>query len=162
MTKPALSDAELVNLDPVGTLEEWNSDGLRSLLDTMPHIPNLLEKTLRYPGTIDYLNVLRELGYFSGEEIEVKGNKIRPLDLTAELLFPKWKLEKGEKEFTIMQVVIEGFENNKPKKYIYNLYDEYDPKARVIIDRLKDVTDIRSLKWIVYEVFKDFFDKDII
>lgn len=126
VTKPALSDAELVNLDPVGSLEEWNSDGLRSLLDTMPHIPNLLEKTLRYPGTIDYLKALRELGYFSEEEIDVKGNKVRPLDLTAELLFPKWKLEKGEKEFTIMQVVIEGKQKGKPIKYIYDLYDEYD------------------------------------
>ncbi len=40
--------------------------------------------------------------------------------------------------------------------------DEYDPEARTIIGRLKDVTDIRSLRWIVYEVFKDFFDKDTI
>ncbi|MCK4919655.1 MAG: saccharopine dehydrogenase NADP-binding domain-containing protein [Bacteroidales bacterium] len=126
VTKPALSDAEFVNLDPVGTLEEWNSDGLRSLLDTMPHIPNLLEKTLRYPGTIEYLNVLRELGYFSDVEIDVKGNKVRPIDLTAELLFPKWKLEKGEKEFTIMQVIIEGKQNNKQIKYVYDLYDEYN------------------------------------
>jgi len=129
VTKPALSDAELVDLDPVGTLEEWNSDGLRSLLDTMPHIPNLLEKTLRYPGTIEYLKVLRELGYFSEQEIEVKGNKVRPVDLTAELLFPKWKLEKGEKEFTIMQVIIEGTQKSKPVKYIYDLYDEYNPAS---------------------------------
>ncbi|MCF8380580.1 MAG: saccharopine dehydrogenase NADP-binding domain-containing protein [Bacteroidales bacterium] len=129
ITKPALSDTELVDLNPVGTLEEWNSDGLRSLLNTMPHIPNLLEKTLRYPGTVEYLKVLRELGYFSEEEIVVNGNKIRPVDLTAELLFPRWKLEKGEKEFTIMQVVIEGMQKGKPAKYIYDLYDEYNAES---------------------------------
>lgn len=132
ITKPALSDAELVNLDPIGTLEEWNSDGLRSLLKTMPHIPDLVEKTLRYPGTVDFLKVLRKLGYFSSEEIEVNGKMIRPLDLTAKLLFPKWKLEKGEKEFTIMQVNIEGKEGNKQVSYVYDLYDEYDPETNTL------------------------------
>lgn len=125
LSKPALSDAELVNLDPVGTLEEWNSDGLRSLLTSMPHIPNLVEKTLRYPGTIKYLKVLRELGFFSSEEIQIGNQKIRPVDLSSRLLFPVWKAEKGEREFTIMQVKIEGRENGKEIKYIYDLYDEY-------------------------------------
>ncbi len=129
ITKPALSDAELVNLDPIGTLEEWNSDGLRSLLTSMPHIPNLVEKTLRYPGTIDYLKVLRELGYFSSEKIEVNGMMVSPLDVSAKLLFPLWKLAKGEKEFTIMQVKISGLENDKKVEYRYDLYDEYNPET---------------------------------
>ncbi|HMR55894.1 MAG TPA: saccharopine dehydrogenase NADP-binding domain-containing protein, partial [Cyclobacteriaceae bacterium] len=38
--KEALSDPELVHFDEVGTLESWNSDGLRSLLKTMNHIPD--------------------------------------------------------------------------------------------------------------------------
>lgn len=129
VTRPALSDAELVNLDPVGTLEEWNSDGLRSLLQTMPNIPNMIEKTLRYPGTIDYLKALRQLGYFSEEEINVKGQKVRPVDLSAELLFRNWKREAGENEFTIMQIIIEGEEKGKSRRYTYDLYDEYDPET---------------------------------
>lgn len=129
VTKPALSDAELVDLDPIGTLEEWNSDGLRSLLDTMTHIPNMVEKTLRYPGTIKHLAVLRELGFFSSEEIEVEGKMIRPVDLSAKLLFPKWKLGKAEKEFTIMQVVIKGQIAEKKIEYCYDLYDEYEPES---------------------------------
>ncbi len=126
ITKPALSDAELVNLDPAGTLEEWNSDGLRSLLTTMPHIPNMVEKTLRYPGTLNYLKALRELGYFSDQEINIGNSKVRPVDLSAELLSRNWKREKGEKEFTIMQVIIEGKEDGKELKYRYDLYDEFD------------------------------------
>ena len=50
LIKEALSDPELVHFDGVGTLESWNSDGLRSLIKTMPNIPNMIEKTLRYPG----------------------------------------------------------------------------------------------------------------
>lgn len=126
VTKPALSDAELVEFDELGTLEEWNSDGLRSLLKTMSHIPDMVEKTLRYPGTIDYLRALRELGYFSSEEIEVKGTMIRPIDVTAKLLFPKWKLEKGEFEFTIMRVIIKGISEGRSSSLQYDLYDVYD------------------------------------
>jgi len=132
VTRPALSDAELVDLDPVGTLEEWNSDGLRSLIQTMPHIPDMVEKTLRYPGTIDYIRMLRELGFFSYEEVDIDGQQVRPIDLSAKLLFPAWKLEKGEKEFTIMRVTIEGKEDRTPVRYTYDLYDEYDPGTNTL------------------------------
>jgi lysine 6-dehydrogenase len=126
VVKPALSDLESVDFEEVGTLEAWNSDGLRSLLRSFPHIPNMVEKTLRYPGTVEYLKVLRELGYFSGEEVEVKGHMIRPVDLTAALLFPRFKLGQGEGEYTLMRVMIEGKEKGKRKRYGYDLYDEYD------------------------------------
>ncbi|HCW07800.1 MAG TPA: saccharopine dehydrogenase, partial [Cytophagales bacterium] len=123
ITREALSDTELVHFDGVGTLESWNSDGLRSLIKTMPHIPNMIEKTLRYPGCVEYLRVLRETGFFSYEEIDVKGMKVRPVDVTAKLLFPKWKLKPGEEEFTAMRIRIDGTEDGKPKKYEYNLLD---------------------------------------
>lgn len=125
LVKPALSDLETVEFEGVGPLEAWNSDGLRSLLRSFPHIPHMVEKTLRYPGTVEYLRVLRELGYFSREPVDVKGKKIRPVDLTASLLFPRFELQKGEGEFTVMQVEIEGEEEGRPKQFIYTLYDEY-------------------------------------
>jgi saccharopine dehydrogenase-like NADP-dependent oxidoreductase len=129
ITKEALSDSELVHFDGVGTLESWNSDGLRSLIKTMPNIPNMIEKTLRYPGCIEYLRVLRETGFFSHEEIEVKGVKIKPVDVTAKLLFPKWKLKPGEEEFTVMRIRMEGTEDGKPKKYEYNLLDRTEKSS---------------------------------
>jgi saccharopine dehydrogenase-like NADP-dependent oxidoreductase len=121
--KEALSDPELIYFDGVGTLESWNSDGLRSLIKTMPDIPNMIEKTLRYPGCIEYLRVLRESGFFSYDEIDVKGVKIRPIDVTAKLLFPKWKLKPGEEEFTVMRIKLSGEEQGKAKTYQYDLLD---------------------------------------
>ena len=132
VTKKALSDPELIHFDEIGTLESWNSDGLRSLMQTMKNIPNMIEKTLRYPGNIEYLRVLRESGFFSYDEIEVNGTKIRPIDVTSKLLFPKWKLKKGEEDFTIMRIIIEGIENGTPKKYQYNLLDKYDKATEII------------------------------
>jgi saccharopine dehydrogenase-like NADP-dependent oxidoreductase len=124
--KDALSDPELIHFEGVGTLESWNSDGLRSLIRTLPEIPNMIEKTLRYPGCIEYLRMLRESGFFSYEEVEVKGVKVRPIDVTAKLLFPKWKLKPGEEEFTVMRIRVSGEEKGKPKFYEYNVLDRTD------------------------------------
>ncbi|MCK5463053.1 MAG: hypothetical protein KAI95_08550, partial [Bacteroidales bacterium] len=121
---------ELLDFQIVGKLEAWNSDGLRSLLTTMD-IPNMIEKTLRYPGTTQYIKVLRETGFFSYDEVSISGKKIRPIDLTAKLLFPKWKLQKGESDMTVMKIIISGKEDGTAVQYKYDLYDEYDPETEV-------------------------------
>jgi lysine 6-dehydrogenase len=126
VVREALSDAELVDFPGIGTLESWNSDGLRSLLRTMPDIPDMIEKTLRYPGTIEYLKVLRETGFFSQESIDVNGVSIRPIDLTAKLLFPKWTLKPGEEEFTVMRIRISGEADGVSKTIQYLLFDRTD------------------------------------
>ncbi len=128
VTREALSDPEHIHFEGVGTLEAFNTDGLRSLIRTMPHIPDMIEKTLRYPGCIEYLKVLREAGFFSYNEVEVKGKIIRPIDLTAKLLFPRWKLAPGEGDLTVMRVEVEG-EN---KRHIYELHDKYDSETDTI------------------------------
>ena len=123
--KEALSDTELIHFDEIGTLESWNSDGLRTLIETMSHVPNMIEKTLRYPGCVEYLKVLRECGYFSYDPIEVNGTKVRPIDLTAKLLFPKWQMKEGDEDFTIMRIKITGNEKNKEVQYTYTLLDRF-------------------------------------
>jgi lysine 6-dehydrogenase len=122
VTKPALSDAELINFDYVGTLESFNTDGLRSILHTMKHIPDMKEKTLRYPGHISIIQSLQQAGFFNVEEINVMGKKIIPLEVTTAILFNQWKLGAAEAEFTIMKIIIKG--ENKTIDYL--LYDEFD------------------------------------
>ncbi len=126
IVREALSDLEMVNIEGIGTLEAWNSDGLRSLLNTMSHIPDMTEKTLRYPGTTQYLKVLRELGFFSASEVDISGIRIKPVDFTARMLFPHWELKKGEMEFTVMTVSLSGLEKGREKTFVYKIYDEYD------------------------------------
>jgi len=123
--REALSEPEYIEFDEIGTLEAWNSDGLRSLITTVP-VPNMIEKTLRYPGTIEYLRMLREAGFFSNEEIEIKGKKIRPIDLTSKLMFPKWQLKQGEEEFTVMRIILEVKDKGERQSYFYDLFDRYD------------------------------------
>lgn len=130
ITREALTDPEMVEFDGVGTLESFNTDGLRSILFTMSHIPNLKEKTLRYPGHIEYIRVLRASGFLSEEAIDVKGHSIRPIDLTSQLLFDAWKLGPEEPEFTVMRVTVTGKHNGQQKQVVYDLYDEYNPATK--------------------------------
>ncbi len=123
--KEALSDTELVEFDEIGTLESWNSDGLRTLINTMSHVPNMIEKTLRYPGCVEYLKVLRECGYFSYDYVDINGAKVRPIDVTAKLLFPKWQMKDGDEDFTVMRIKISGKEDGKHTQYTYSLLDSY-------------------------------------
>ena len=125
--RDALSDVELIEFEKVGTLESFNSDGLRSLIFTMPQIPNMKEKTLRYPGHVEYISVLKESGFFDQKPIEINGVTISPIEFTSKILFNDWKLGATEEELTVMKISITGFNTNgKIEEIIYTLYDEYD------------------------------------
>ncbi len=128
--RPALSDPEFLYFDKVGTLEAFNSDGLRTLADTLT-APNMKEKTLRYPGHIEKMRVLRESGFFSQDEIEINGVKIKPIDFTSKLLFPMWELKEGDEEFTVMKIIVEGEKDKKKIRYTYNLLDRHDKKTNI-------------------------------
>lgn len=126
ITREALTDCEFVEFDNVGTLESFNSDGLRSIMFTMPHIKNMKEKTLRYPGHVEYVRVLKESGFFNTKEIEVNGTKISPLDFTSKVLFNEWKLGETEEEITIMRITVKGENSDgKIEEITYTLHDEY-------------------------------------
>jgi lysine 6-dehydrogenase len=129
VTMPALSEPELVELPGVGTLEAFNTDGLRTLLSTVK-APFMQEKTLRYPGHIEKIRVLRESGFFGTEPIEAGSVKVRPLDLTSRLLFPLWHLAEGEEDLTVMRVSVEGGRDARRVRRTFDLLDRYDPATR--------------------------------
>lgn len=122
VTKPALTDRKMMRFDGVGTLEAFNTDGLRSLLFTMPHIPTQIEQTLRYPGHIDLVVALKQSGFFADEKMMVDGKEITPLALTSNLLINEWKLGETEEELTVMKVLVHG----EGKTIEYSLLDKYD------------------------------------
>ena len=127
ITREALTDCENVEFEHIGTLESFNSDGLRSLIYTLSHIPNMKEKTLRYPGHVEYIKVLKESGFLNSKKIHINGSMISPLDFTSRILFDEWKLNENEEEFTVMRITIKG-ENldNEKELVVYDLFDEYD------------------------------------
>lgn len=125
VTKPALSDVELLDFEGIGSLEAFNTDGLRTLARTID-APDMLEKTLRYPGHAEKMKLLRDSGFLSSEPVEVNDQEIRPIDLAKALLFPIWQLREGEEDLTVMRVEVEGTVKGQRTRYTYDLLDRYD------------------------------------
>lgn len=126
--KEALSEPEPIDFPGIGTLEAFNTDGLRSLAETLD-VPNMREKTLRYPGHIDLARAMRETGLFSEEPIEVDGVQVRPRALLAKLLFPKWTYEPFEEDITVMRVTVEGELDGVATRFRWDLLDRLDPET---------------------------------
>lgn len=132
VTMPALSEPELLDFPGLGTLESFNTDGLRSLIQSFPDVPDMKEKTLRYPGHIEKMRMLRESGFFRKDRIRVNGMEVSPLDLTTALLFPMWSMQDGDEDFTIMRVTVEGELAGVAVRTELNLLDRYDPATKTI------------------------------
>jgi saccharopine dehydrogenase-like NADP-dependent oxidoreductase len=129
--RPALSDVELVDFPGLGSLEAFNTDGLRSLLRTS-RTPNMVEKTMRYPGHAVRMRVLRDAGFFSEEEIQAASGTVRPRDVTETLLFNAWRFEEGEPDLTVMRIVVEGSKGGTRLRHTYNLLDYYNPDTETM------------------------------
>jgi saccharopine dehydrogenase-like NADP-dependent oxidoreductase len=128
VVKDALSEPELVTIPGLGTLEAFYTDGLRSLADTLK-VPTMREKTMRWPGHAELMRTLRHLGLFSHEPVQVGDARVRPIDLTAKLLFPHWTYEEGESDVTVMTVRAWGMRGGREVRLAWTLHDELDPST---------------------------------
>jgi len=129
VVRPALSDPEFVELPRVGTLEAFNTDGLRTLLRTID-APNLKEKTLRFPGHVEKMRMLRGAGFFDQTPIHVDGVDVRPRALTEALIRKAWTLPPGDDEFTVLRVEVAGTKDGVSRRIVWDLYDATDPVTR--------------------------------
>ncbi|MEM2661196.1 MAG: saccharopine dehydrogenase C-terminal domain-containing protein [Nitrososphaeria archaeon] len=128
MMVPALSGLEQIELPEVGALECFYTDGLATLPYTIENVKEMWEKTIRWPGHVDKILTLRELGFFSGEKIEVHGVEIRPVDLSLKLLNEKL----GEEEDMIILLVdVTGYKGDIYVEAKYRMIDYYDKAGKV-------------------------------
>ncbi len=129
VVKPALSECELIDFPGVGTLEAFNSDGLRTIATTINAI-DMKEKTLRYPGHVDKMKILREAGFFSKDQIDLGDKKVIPFNLSAKLLAKAFEFKEGDEDLTVLKVIVEGSKNGKKVRYVFGLLDTYDKKNK--------------------------------
>jgi lysine 6-dehydrogenase len=123
-----LEDLELVEVPGVGTLEGFLTDGLRTLLTTV-QVPFMKEKTLRYPGHAEKIQLLKASGFLSDRPVAVGGASVTPLEVTSRLLFPHWELDESEEDLTVMRVEVEGSRDGEQVLLTYDLVDRRDPQG---------------------------------
>jgi len=121
--KPALSDLERIYIPEIGELEAFLTDGLRTMLKTLKGVEFMAEKTLRWPGHAEKIELLRTLGYFSKEPIS-NSEGITPAHVTARLF--REKLKGDSKDLVILIVQAKGRRSPSNMEIEYRMVDRYD------------------------------------
>jgi saccharopine dehydrogenase-like NADP-dependent oxidoreductase len=103
----ALSGVETLQVEGVGALDSFLTDGLRSLVATVAS-RQMEERTLRHPGHLPIMIAMRDAGFLSTQAVEVGGQLITPRDLSSSLLFPLWAYAAGERDVTVLRVLVTG------------------------------------------------------
>jgi saccharopine dehydrogenase-like NADP-dependent oxidoreductase len=127
-TRPALADPEHVEFASIGTLEAFLTDGSRTLLRTVD-VPDLVEKTLRWPGHIERIRVLRETGFLDDAPVRVGNAEVAPRAVTEALLSRAWRLPEGDEEFTVLRVEVLGVRGEERSRITYDLLDRTDRRT---------------------------------
>jgi len=127
---PALSGLEEIEFPGVGRLEAFYTDGLRTLVQTLPEVESMWEKTLRYPGHVERIRLLRALGFFDEEPVAVEGVQVSPRLVTARLLERSLRMpDVGD--ILAMTVEVAGERQGADTRYRYYILDRYDRAKEV-------------------------------
>jgi lysine 6-dehydrogenase len=127
---PALSGLEEIEFPGVGMLEAFYTDGLRTLAKSLPGVDEMWEKTLRYPGHVEKVRLLRDLGFFSDDPVKVRGEPVSPRLATARLLERSlWMPEVGD--LLAMQITVQGKAAGEERGYVFRVLDRYDHEGKV-------------------------------
>jgi lysine 6-dehydrogenase len=127
-TVPRYSGAHPVHFPGVGECEAWHEGFMPWLmeLDVLKDLKLGTQMTVRWPGYAAKATILRDLGMFSPEPIDVYGTKVAPKALLDALLYPHVKLEEGEIDITCFRVEALGEKDGRCCEYKIEMVDWYD------------------------------------
>lgn len=121
--KPNLTVFDKILIPGHGEVEVFWTDGLCTLEKNMKGkgVKKIAECTFRWPGHIAKMKELEALGFFSTEEIEVNGVRVRPKDVSEKLFQKLWAKVPGIRDMTYLYVVGKGMKDGKFLEKSYEL-----------------------------------------
>jgi len=125
---PRYSGVEAITFSGVGECEAWHEGFMPWLLD-LPLLKNLragTQKTVRWPGYAAKVTVLKEMGLLSNKPIQVDGVEVVPKRLLDTLLYPRVKLNEGEKDIAVFRVEVTGQKAGRSCRLQAEMVDRYD------------------------------------
>ncbi|MCJ7768738.1 saccharopine dehydrogenase NADP-binding domain-containing protein [Candidatus Bathyarchaeota archaeon] len=125
-----LSGLEEIEFPGVGRLEAFYTDGLRTLLYTVKGCKDMWEKTLRYPGHVEKIKLLKTLGFFQEKPVQIGEIAVSPKEVTARL-FEKGLKKKDVPDIVVMCIQVTGKQNGKPVMFSYYVFESVDKKLHV-------------------------------
>ncbi len=83
-------------------------------------------RTVRYAGYSAKVRFLEECGLLSRRPVEFKNQNIIPFEIFSRIIYPKVRLAEGEKDITVLKVVVDGIERGSKACFIFTILDAYD------------------------------------
>lgn len=129
VTRPAPSEPEPPDFEGVGTLEAFNTDGLRSLAYTMS-VPFMKEKTLRYPGAHRADAGVPGDGAVGARADRGGRGAVWLIDAMSTLMFPKWSYGPGEEDLRSCGSWWRGVKGGRRERHSWDLLSFYDRESQ--------------------------------
>jgi saccharopine dehydrogenase-like NADP-dependent oxidoreductase len=129
-----LSDREKFVFDAFGkaeALEAAVTPGMPSLLYTRGDLTEFSEKTVRWPGHFEGIDVLRECGLLDLEPIEFQGEVVRPRDFFVSVVGPKLRPLPGEGDVCVMYNSVLGEKGGEAARVDHHLWAGPDEGAGI-------------------------------
>ena len=131
MDVEALSGLEEITFpQPIGRCECFYTDGLSTLVQTIRHVRNMDEKTIRWPGHVAQIRTLIECGLLELKPITHNSHRIIPRKFTEQVLSDRLSLG-NEKDLTLLRVDVVGKKNGKTVHNRYDMIDHYDSRNNI-------------------------------
>jgi lysine 6-dehydrogenase len=130
----AASDLERFKFTEFGQdelLECAVTPGMPSFIFTKPNLNEFAEKTIRWPGHWQGIEVLKECGLLDLQPIEARGVKIAPREFLLSVIEPKLRPLTGDTDICVMRNTVTGTKDGKRTKFNYSLWDEADTKNNI-------------------------------
>jgi lysine 6-dehydrogenase len=125
---PRYSGVEMVSFPGVGECQAWHEGFMPWLmeLEALKGLKLGTQKTIRWPGYAEKATVLKELGLLSQEPVDVDGVPVSPKSVVDAVLYPRVRLEEGERDVTLFRVEAMGSKDGASRRLRMEMVDRYD------------------------------------
>ncbi|KAB7705597.1 L-lysine dehydrogenase [Bacillus aerolatus] len=128
---PPLSGLEKLTFpDPVGNCEAVITDAHSTAYTLKDKVKKLYEKTVRYEGHWEKMNVLGQLGFLDEQPLDIDGHQISPRAFSEKVLAPKMQGSSKE-DITVVRVEVSGIKDGKQTKYMWEMVDLFDHERNI-------------------------------
>lgn len=130
----SLSDRESFCFDRLGIKENLEcavTPGMPSFIHTRPNLSEFSEKTIRWPGHYQAIDILKECGLLELNSVEYQGAKISPREFLAVVLQEKLTPRKNDRDVCMMYNTVTGRMNGQEARIDYYLWEENDQENKI-------------------------------
>lgn len=125
-----LSEYGEVHIPGIGVFEYFPSDGLRTMLATLRPLPETMaEYTLRWPGHVEAMRMLKKLGFLEPIGLRIGLCEMDALDYTSAILASK--LAECRRDRVVMYVNVTGIGDVRHEDYELLIDQSYDEENQV-------------------------------